>query len=186
LVFWLSLITRNSMPILIRSKTKEAPLWQERLIFCGMFLISSLFFLYTAQDLEQEFRLNRHGIFTEGTALRGERMKEGYAVYYKFNYNGLTFQAMSDAKESWLNSTKFPTSIRVHFLASDPNISRVPEVREYSLLWLKILFCPFFGLGTFALGANIFQACCEILEARKAKRKGGQPWDLPTYPKAWH
>ncbi len=174
------------MPILIKSATKEPPVWRGRLIACGMFLISTMLLFYTARDLEQEYRLYQHGIYTEGTALRWARDKSGYDVYYKFNYNGVTYQAVSDAKESWLNSAKFPTTIRVHFLSRDPNISRLPDVRNYFYLWFNIGFCCFLCLAAFALGVTVIRECYEILKSRKAKRKGAQPWHLPAYPKAWH
>ena len=143
------------MPILIKSEAKESPAWRERLICCGLFVIFSILLFYNARGLEQEYRLYRHGIFTEGTALRCVPVRGGYAVNYKFNYNDVTYQATSDAKEGWLNPVKFPTKIRVNFLADDPNISRVPDVREPSLLWFDIFFCLFACLAVFALGLII-------------------------------
>ena len=174
------------MPILIKSGTKEPPVWRERLISCGLFLIFSLLFFYTARDVEQEYRLYRNGIYTQGTALKCVPVKGGYDIDYEFNYKGFTYQTMSDAKESWLNSAKFPTPIRVHFLASDPNISRVPEVREYSLLWMNIFFCSFYGVAVFVLGASMIRECLQFVERRRARGRRGQPWHLPTHPRAWH
>ncbi|HTR41693.1 MAG TPA: hypothetical protein VMH87_08770 [Pseudomonadales bacterium] len=174
------------MPILIKSGSKTRPLWRECLIGCGLFLIFSVLLFYTARNLEQDYRIYRHGIFTNGTALKGYPIKGGYAVDYKFNYNRLTYQGTTDAKISWVSSAKFPTTIRVHFLASDPNISRVPEVRQYSLPWLEIFFCPFFCVAAFVSGAFTVGELLQTLERRKGDRKGSQPWHLPAYPKAWH
>lgn len=55
-----------------------------------------------------------------------------------------------------------------------------------SLLWSYIFFCGFFLMAAFVLGALIIRESHEILEQRKAKRKGAQPWHLPTYPRGWH
>lgn len=140
------------MPILIESKTKESPLWRQALICFGLFVVFSILFFNAAQDMEQEFQLYRHGIFTEGTALKGEPVRGGYSLFYEFNYNGSTYQGVSDVKESWLNSAKFPMTIRVHFLADDPNISRVPEARDDFLLWFNAFFCCFAFLAVVLLG----------------------------------
>jgi hypothetical protein len=174
------------MPVLIKSETKNPSAWRERLIVCGMFLIFSLLLFYTARDLEQEYRLYRHGIFTEGTALKSVSVRGGYDVAYKFNYNGITWQATSDAKEGWLYPVKFPAKIRVNFLADDPNISRLPDVRKPSLFWFNIFFFCFFCLAVFVSGLNILGEGYEILRLRKAKHKGTQPWHLPAYSRAWH
>jgi hypothetical protein len=174
------------MPILLNSDLEKPAVRRTRLVAFCLFLIFSVLLFYTARDLEQEYRLYRHGIFVEGTASRSAPCKGGYVVYYEFSYNGISCHGMSDANEAWLRSTKLPTVIRVHFLANHPNISRLPDVREPSLLWFNIFFGCFFLLTELVLGAVVIKECHEILNQRKAKLKRAQPWHLPTYPKAWH
>jgi hypothetical protein len=174
------------MPILLNSGLEKPAVWRGRLIVCGLFLIFSILLLCTGRDLEQEYRLYRHGIFVEGTALKSAPCKGGYIVYYDFSYNGNSYHGISNAKEAWVCSTKLPTTIRVHFLADHPNISRLPDVRESSLLWFDMFFCCFLLLVEPALGAAVVRECHEILKQRKAERTKAQPWHLPSYPKAWH
>src|ERR1700744_814523 len=117
------------MYIPIRRIFKKLPMRQECWICLGLFAIFSCLFFHTARDLEQEYRLYKYGASIQGAAFGCASTKSGWVVDYKFNYNGVAYQSSCDTKESWIDSVKFPTPIRIQFLESNPSISRTPDVR---------------------------------------------------------
>jgi hypothetical protein len=185
--WWLSLNIRNRMAVSRRDRSKALPVWLTRVIACGLFFIFSAGFISLAHDLSEDYRLYRHGIFTQGMALRTEHHgKSGELAVYNFKYNQATYEGMSDMKSSWEGSQVLPAPVRVQFLASDPMVSRLPDVRDPILIWWEISFCGFYCVAMLFLGLVIILECRDYLEGRRARQAMKQPWQLPSFPKAWH